>query len=446
MGRLIEFGLDNKDKRLTAINTQTGKSIVISYNKANPHYFNIDNSNFPILDRFNIIEIICKRLIPIKEDLKPKHANPRKSKIINGKINNWFISNYGKKISKYIKYTLDSFLDKETLKLHQFLFGTAGLKHYRNLVSYFTNYNQNSYINNDLKKYRACHYYLLNEKSITPRNDWMNSFSITGKVYGNLSQTLLNISTGICPYFLRYLKEIKLERPIINRLELRFLLTMLNKCSDKGWIKSEYGYPIRGINKELLSNILRIAQFSTKDEILRASEKHSEHIRQKTNPYKRIGMLSLCGFIVDYPEPHIGNLCGLMDKSIEWHRTIRSTQYNSGLDKKLEVKKPPIDLPNIPSIKFLSTIGEIEQEGVDMRHCVASYAKQALRGNCYLFHIEKDGECATAEVSPDGKVRQCRGVHNSTNKASKYGERVLNVWGKKFPEIEKANIDEEVPF
>jgi len=75
-----------------------------------------------------------------------------------------------------------------------------------------------------------------------------------------------------------------------------------------------------------------------------------------------------------------------------------------------------------------------------MDNCVASYASHAVRGSSLLFHVEKDGEAATVEVSARGYVAQAAGPRNRRNAAVKWGERALKRLGKKFPEEARAGM------
>lgn len=126
----------------------------------------------------------------------------------------------------------------------------------------------------------------------------------------------------------------------------------------------------------------------------------------------------------------------------EYHRDLirrpNMARYASGreLDQKLDTKKPELALPEDANIKFLSTVGDVYEEGEKMGHCVASYANAAVQGNCYLFHIDFNGEMATAEVSKDGYISQIRGPRNQENKACEYGKKILEDWTNQFkPEI-----------
>jgi hypothetical protein len=93
---------------------------------------------------------------------------------------------------------------------------------------------------------------------------------------------------------------------------------------------------------------------------------------------------------------------------------------------------PPIPLPNIDGVTFLSTAGAVREEGSTMQHCVASYAKRAVEGRCYLFHIEYEGDHATAEITEHGKLKQIHGPKNQDNKATEWGKKALSKWSEEF--------------
>ena len=67
-----------------------------------------------------------------------------------------------------------------------------------------------------------------------------------------------------------------------------------------------------------------------------------------------------------------------------------------------------------------------------MKHCIATYAERAVRGDCYLFHVEYDNQHASVEVDLYGQVRQARGPRNTCNRACVYGQRVLRRWGEQL--------------
>ncbi len=85
-----------------------------------------------------------------------------------------------------------------------------------------------------------------------------------------------------------------------------------------------------------------------------------------------------------------------------------------------------------------------------MEHCVGTYALQASRGDCFLFHIDHAGETATVEVSPRGHVLQACGPKNCQNLATEWGAKVLSAWAAEFraaqTPLPNAEMFENLPF
>ena len=58
----------------------------------------------------------------------------------------------------------------------------------------------------------------------------------------------------------------------------------------------------------------------------------------------------------------------------------------------------------------------IMKEGESLHHCVAMYAERVADKRCYIYFVRKADEINssyyTLELSPDGEVRQCRGMQN----------------------------------
>jgi hypothetical protein len=63
-----------------------------------------------------------------------------------------------------------------------------------------------------------------------------------------------------------------------------------------------------------------------------------------------------------------------------------------------------------------------------MGHCIATCARSAVAGDCYLFHVEHRSEHATVEVSRTGRVRQATGPKNRRNRAATWGRAILTRW------------------
>lgn len=73
----------------------------------------------------------------------------------------------------------------------------------------------------------------------------------------------------------------------------------------------------------------------------------------------------------------------------------------------------PEDLPDIGEItcRVIRTGAEYRQEGMDMHHCVGSYAGRAA----FTVHVERGEDKATLLVDKMGSATQCYGLNNSTN-------------------------------
>jgi hypothetical protein len=141
------------------------------------------------------------------------------------------------------------------------------------------------------------------------------------------------------------------------------------------------------------------------------------------------------GYLDDYPEAHQGNLVGLADRAIRWHRQEQEEVQRRMLERlgpTTPTARPPVPLPELPGVHFLATVGEVVDEGQRMQHCIASYAEKAVMGWCYLFHVDFEGAEASVAVHPQGGVLQAQGPKNSRNAATVYGERILSAWGRQF--------------
>ena len=159
-------------------------------------------------------------------------------------------------------------------------------------------------------------------------------------------------------------------------------------------------------------------------------------------------------FRADFPDEHNGNIVGLAEKSIRWHRGQQrdgAQQIADNYGAETKVAAPPIELPPDPQVRFLATVGDICDESEAMRHCVRSYVPMAVEGDAYLFHAENYGEQATVEVSRSGQVTQTAGPGNERNRAATWGGRVLKKWGRTFPPqrepvLSAPGFEYEIPF
>jgi hypothetical protein len=272
--------------------------------------------------------------------------------------------------------------------------------------------------------------------------DWRSLFSDTGHGYRSLNRTLMNMPGGVPHRLVCNLRRVHLERPLDARLELLCVVLYAGiRAEREGPPGAHHG---------------RIFQHARAEQIKEAMWRVASHLRQPLEARKAAHVRQLMQFLADCPEAHGGNVVGLAERAIRWHRKQQHQQtaamrlYYGG---QTAVTAPPIDLPVAPGVSFLATVAAICTEAEQMQHCVASYIELAVRGNCYLFHVRHKGEEATVEVGCEGRVRQAQGPRNQRNAAAVWGKRVLGRWAARLPaptaEQQKGYSplgDDEVPF
>lgn len=279
------------------------------------------------------------------------------------------------------------------------------------------------------------------DEALEMMENWRGLFSPTGKSYRSLDRTLMNLPGGVPPGLVPYLSLVRLERPVLSRSELVVLALYEKWCL-------QHGSPRRNAS---------VFHRASHDRIARATRLVAQHTRNPLSSRRANDLRFIVRFLMDYPEEHEGNIVGLAEKSIRWHRHQQEQETERilerlGRDRLAEA--PPIPVPQEPDVRFLPSVEEVCREGMQMNNCVGTYAGRAAGGQCYLFHISHAGEEATVEVSRAGRVVQAAGPRNEINAASRWGKRVLNRWGKKFPEEHKTTaptfINEElyddIPF
>lgn len=263
--------------------------------------------------------------------------------------------------------------------------------------------------------------------------DWKRIFAPQLQTYTSLNRTLMNLPGGIPVFALGAFQKIRLERPITDRLELMFLL----------------GAVTTGCNYQFdRPNHYHVFQHATRKQLKTVIKRIGEHTRNRYSTRKTQDIWSVLAFLTDYPERHTGNVVGLAKKSIQWHRETRRNRflhYRKQLDPTTEVAKPPIKLPQDERIKFLATVKDIFDEAENMDHCIDSYASNAVRGDCFLFHVEYKDEHASIEVDSTGKVRQAQGPWNRENGAASWGRSRLSRWARRLPS-DSINPCEEIPL
>ena len=250
--------------------------------------------------------------------------------------------------------------------------------------------------------------------------DWQNLYSYNGQAYRSLSRTLMNLPGGIPMHFLWRLGFIELPRPITNRLELSLILGYLHfEIRNPNWLVILYAQ----------ANQIKVAL----DELSAHSRKNLSHRR-----WKDIQFLAM--YLHDFPNNHVGNIVGLTQQSIDWHRNIEVIHVQNEIVVlgNTDAALPPIPLPSTAGITLLTNVEAINAEGKRMKNCIASFASRAVKGDCYLFHIAKDGEEACAQVNKYGQLVQVHGPHNIGNNASGWGATELYNWGKELANYLKS--------
>jgi len=240
---------------------------------------------------------------------------------------------------------------------------------------------------------------------------WKAIFAPTGETYPILNKTLMSLPPGIPAHVLLDLNKFMLPRPITNRLEL---LTVIRA------------------HKTRQRNI-RVFSFATEAQIAEAMRRVSNNLHEDLSPRRWRDVNKVILYLGDYPDLHNGNVVGLAERSIRWHRDHQDELAERVVEEygnAMKVAMPPIPLPVTDGVRLLATVGDVVQEGADMKHCLAKYAAKAVSGLSYLFHVEHQGERASVEVDWYGHVVQACGPENINNAATEWGRTVLGKWGR----------------
>jgi hypothetical protein len=276
--------------------------------------------------------------------------------------------------------------------------------------------------------------------------DWKSLFADTGESYRSLNRTLMNLPGRLPHRQVCNLRLVHLERPLEERLELLALVLYGSlRCARE----AAFDGALEGAREERPDHT-HLFQHAKASELREGMARLAEHLRSPLRPGKSADVKQFVQFLADYPEGHAGNVVGLTERTVRWHRDRQQEQMDAmrrqhGADTL--TRPPPIPLPDLPGVRFLDTVGGICAEAERMSHCVAAYIDLAVMGNCYLFHVEYRGEEATVEVGFEGKVRQAQGPRNQRNQAARWGKRALNRWAADFPAALPGKFDpEDIPF
>jgi hypothetical protein len=264
----------------------------------------------------------------------------------------------------------------------------------------------------DVITYRAAAIACLLAGSVDDLACWQGLFCPTGRPNGSLRRTLMNLPGGMSPPLVRELRNVELERPIFDRVELTAAIAGRD------------------------SHNRHVFMHAKRDEIHEAFTRVSARIGgnlRRTN--------SICRFVrflMDYPDLHRGRIVGLAEKAIRWHRQDHQERERQTALSRYGPEKPtaspPIPLPIDTHVRFLARVSDISEEGRMMCHCVGSrnYVEKAVNGSSYIFHVDYQDQTATVEVDRWGNVVQAQGPRNHDNTATAYGRSVLTPWGSQL--------------
>lgn len=311
----------------------------------------------------------------------------------------------------------------------------------------------------DVSNHKTTHANITEDEYFSLMDNWRNLYSYNFKTYRALDVTLNNVKSVSGRMLAKYLPIIYLERPIYQRLELSALLAAFEKLANEGitsqlpYLPQSPDYNQRGReDRDVKIHNANLFQYATDAQVRTVMERVGNYINHGPFNHRKITQISTAiGFILDFPERHRGNIVGLADKSIDWHRHTQERmeeERRKSEDPNTLNALPPITLPEDENIRFLSKVGDLYDESSVMKHCVYSYKYQTINGNSFIFHVDKDGDMATIEISREGDLIQAQGIHNrkysvlnpkKTNAAILYGRRILSAWGRNFPEYNNSD-------
>jgi PcfJ-like protein len=280
----------------------------------------------------------------------------------------------------------------------------------------------NRYLVGDVITHRAAAIACVLTDSIDNLECWQGFFSPTGRPYRSLNRTLMALPGGMSPILVGRLRDVELERPILDRVELIVAVAGRDSHNRRVFMHAQRG--------------------DIKEAFRRVSEKIGGNLR---------GTQSICRFVnylMDYPDLHHGKILGLANKAIHWHRQGSQEQERQRVLSRFGPEKPtappPIQLPTDRHIRFLSRVSEVSEEGRVMKHCVGSrrYVEKAVNGSCYIFHLDYLDQAATVEVDRWGNVVQAQGPLNQDNAATAYGSNALNNWGHQLKDFLESGATE----
>ena len=363
-------------------------------------------------------------------------------------IHKWAIKQTVKTLSKkasLIAKEKHSILDPDVVKLHRLMYSeSGGAGHWGNLYDILKDKEEAKYLVKDLINFRAARCLLLTTCYIGKEwdNAWHHTFDWKNFQWKEeigdtknffVRKTISNYPNGVTYYDIKNFSRINTEylsEPITSRIRMLAYI---------GLTESHAGNS---------KNYYKVIKNSTDEEIKKAIKMYCAEEGEKCDLRKTHSIEWAIHYMFDYAQKSDNvaniNMIGLYKKAKKYHDELERERRQRDIERqakrakdteeflKKEAMLPPIALPENKHLTFLKTVKDIQEEGDKMHHCVSGYANYAVEGNSFLFHIDYNGESATAEVNRYGTVLQVRGPHNKENSATKYGNKILREWGKKF--------------
>jgi len=422
-----------------------------------------------VIPMFCFYKILGNSVLALYEDWNP---NKNKNTYVRARLFTQAVTTTKKTLARPIK---DIWLkknheicDEETILLHKKMYSTANGSgnwgHFRYLLNK-SGYSEEEamYARKDLMQYRSARCAFLSYTDLIDRTDWKKQFFDISNPH--IRKTISNFPN--VPYFFVHMfrrnphydarnspidgepeffpvepSYLDIKEPLTTRIRFLAYYTFNNMSFYNG--KSAEDILLRSSDEDLKKAVRYIDE---------------KHFKRKTDFRRTRLVLDSFHAIFDYP--YIfgkWDIVGLAKRSEQYHwelerereryhqeaMAIRSQREIERLKQEerfsnSETALPPISLPSNKNIKFLNSYKEIQEEGSKMGHCIGTYAIRAVKGSCYLFHVDYNRETASVEVGLNGYVVQSYGPHDSKNSAADYGRRVLSQWGKNLNKLENRN-------
>lgn len=466
---------------------KTGYLTVVTKNRTGE----INSKDFCFLNYREIKKHLSEVLFSSWKDIHKERIEKTRTKSVHSKLQKWTIASLtsGFNFLVYPEWKhLITKMDADVAAIFRKFFLVRGPQNVYPRIFFDPRLYQNKNLVRDLISYNSIHL-CIDDCSFNDRNEiifsnksacrydrklrmeagnWRLLFSDNGETYKALNKTLDNWPRGMPVELSHKLRKIHLSQPIYDRVKLATVCAFL--CADPNYAADIFLRNAACVMRSTPEQIRKA--FSLFKKNYTKVHKHKCHYNLRGHT----GIVAFAHYMSDYDQPHEGEIIGLLEKSHRWHQDAelrraveaerQRIEWEAGREERERVAAlnkaqreaeeaamklkptavPPIPIPENECIKFLDTVEKVFQEGETMHHCIASYAKSALDGKYYLFHIDYSEEKASIMVNNQGKVVQSYGPRNCTNKASQWATSQFTVWGSKLAKFladgEEAKIKE----